>query len=184
MDIRDRYIAVSRQRLEDNAANYDGKFNPAKDSTSPSTASDEESSSPPLFERWNIYPSPPQRHWDPSSAKYIDTASSQDPFDTKKAHDTPSPDSCVFSCDDKGVFQVYADNKELEASKPLFDVPTIKEYFLDLEYILGVISDGPAKSFAWRRLNYLESKWEVYSHLNEYQELAEMKVRRMNSFPS
>lgn len=47
---------------------------------------------------------------------------------------------------------------------------------MDLEYILGVISDGPAKSFAYRRIQYLESRWNLYCLLNEYQELAEMKV--------
>lgn len=47
---------------------------------------------------------------------------------------------------------------------------------MDLEYILSVISDGPAKSFAYRRIKYLESRWNLYCLLNEYQELAEMKV--------
>ncbi len=62
------------------------------------------------------------------------------------------------------------------SKKPLFEVPTIKEYFLDLDYILGVISDGPTKSFAFRRLKYLSAQWAMYSLLNEYQELADMKV--------
>ena len=30
---------------------------------------------------------------------------------------------------------------------PLFNVPTIREYFRDLDYLLGVISDGPVKKF-------------------------------------
>lgn len=47
---------------------------------------------------------------------------------------------------------------------------------MDLEYVLSVISDGPAKSFAYRRIQYLESRWNLYCLLNEYQELAEMKV--------
>ena len=64
-----------------------------------------------------------------------------------------------------------------EEAKPLYTVPTIKEYFQDLDEVLSVISDGPAKSFAWRRLRYLESKWNLYVLLNEYRELAEMKVR-------
>lgn len=59
--------------------------------------------------------------------------------------------------------------------EPLFSVPTIREYFKDLDYLLGVISDGPVKSFAWRRLKYLESKWNLYFLLNEYRELADMK---------
>lgn len=67
---------------------------------------------------------------------------------------------------------VIADEEKL----PLYEVPTLKEYFQDLDEILSVISDGPAKSFAWRRLRYLESKWNLYVLLNEYRELADMKV--------
>lgn len=46
---------------------------------------------------------------------------------------------------------------------------------MDLEYVLGVIADGPSKSFAFRRLNYLTSKFTMYSLLNETQELVDMK---------
>ncbi|WVF70619.1 AMP deaminase [Kwoniella sp. CBS 6097] len=59
---------------------------------------------------------------------------------------------------------------------PLSKVPRLKEYFTDLDYLLGVCSDGPAKSFAFRRLKYLSSKWSLYCLLNEYQELADMKA--------
>lgn len=62
---------------------------------------------------------------------------------------------------------------------PLFDIPSIREYFMDMEYVLGVISDGPTKSFAFRRLNYLASKFTMYTLLNEHQELADMKVGRI-----
>ena len=48
---------------------------------------------------------------------------------------------------------------------------------MDLEYVLGVIADGPTKSYAFRRLNYLSSKFTMYLLLNEFQELADMKVR-------
>lgn len=70
-----------------------------------------------------------------------------------------------------------------EEKKPMFDVPTIREYFVDLDYVLGVISDGPAKSFAFRRLKYLSSKFTMYSLLNEYQELADMKVSQLECIP-
>ena len=43
--------------------------------------------------------------------------------------------------------------------QPIYDIPTIREYFIDLEYVLSVISDGPTKSFAFRRLGYLQSKF-------------------------
>jgi len=51
---------------------------------------------------------------------------------------------------------------------------------MDLDFVLGVISDGPAKSFAFRRLQYLRAKFTMYTLLNEFQEMTEMKVR---SFP-
>ena len=57
----------------------------------------------------------------------------------------------------------------------MYEIPTIREYFVDLEKVLAVICDGPTKSFAFRRLNYLASKFTMYSLLNEPQELAEMK---------
>lgn len=48
---------------------------------------------------------------------------------------------------------------------------------MKLDRLLKVISDGPIKSFAFRRLKYLASKWSMYSLVNEYQEVADMKVR-------
>jgi AMP deaminase len=63
--------------------------------------------------------------------------------------------------------------------KPIFDIPTIREYFMDLDFVLGVISDGPAKSFAFRRLQYLRAKFTMYTLLNEFQEMTEMKVRSL-----
>jgi hypothetical protein len=60
---------------------------------------------------------------------------------------------------------------------PAFDIPSIREYFVDLDYVLSVISDGPTKSFAFRRLKYLSSKFTMYTLLNEFQELADMKAR-------
>jgi len=61
-------------------------------------------------------------------------------------------------------------------TSPLHHTPSIKDYFQDLDYILSIISDGPTKSFAFRRLRYLESKFHMYILLNEYQELADSKV--------
>lgn len=64
----------------------------------------------------------------------------------------------------------------VEDKKPIFNIPGIREYFVDLEFVLGVISDGPAKSFAFRRLQYLLGKFTMHSLLNEFHELTEMKV--------
>jgi AMP deaminase len=62
-------------------------------------------------------------------------------------------------------------------NSPAYEVPSDKEYFMDLDEILNIISDGPAKSYAYRRLLYLESKWNMYSLLREYQEIADSKVK-------
>ncbi|KAG0206079.1 AMP deaminase [Mortierella sp. GBA30] len=80
-----------------------------------------------------------------------------------------------FEMDDTGVYQVYETNEDLANRNPQVKVPTPKEYFVDLDFVLSVISDGPTKSFAFRRLKYLESKWSMYILLNEYEELAETK---------
>jgi AMP deaminase len=70
------------------------------------------------------------------------------------------------------------DRPAAEDEKPIFEIPSIREYFVDLDYILGVISDGPTKSFAFRRLKYLASKFTMYSLMNEFQELSDMKVSK------
>ncbi len=73
------------------------------------------------------------------------------------------------------IINLHPDNAN-SLKIPLFEVPSIREYYVDLDYVLSVISDGPTKSFAFRRLKYLTSKWSMYSLLNEYQETADMKV--------
>lgn len=89
----------------------------------------------------------------------------------------PLPGSCeeVFRLDENGVYQVYDNEEAMEKERPIVKVPTIKEYYLDLEEILNASSDGPTKSFAFRRLQYLEGKFNLYILLNEYQETADSK---------
>jgi AMP deaminase len=48
---------------------------------------------------------------------------------------------------------------------------------MDLDTVLDISSDGPSKSFAFRRLQYLEGRWNLYTLLNEHQEMADSKVR-------
>ncbi|GES78258.1 AMP deaminase [Rhizophagus clarus] len=84
----------------------------------------------------------------------------------------PTEHEYHFRLDEGGVYKVY---KTQEDNSPAYEVPSVKEYFMDLDEILNVISDGPAKSYAYRRLRYLESKWNMYSLLREYQEIADSK---------
>ena len=75
-----------------------------------------------------------------------------------------------YEMDEGSVFQVYD-----ETGKSLVKVPTLRDYFMDLDSILDVASDGPAKSFAYRRLQYLEGRYSLYTLLNEYEEVADTK---------
>lgn len=122
----------------------------------------------------------------------------------------PDLPDCEFALNDEGVYEVWVvkdspsepnrtgassgadaqapqspsgtDVKGKQKEK-LARVPSLKEYFTDLDFLLGVCSDGPAKSFAFRRLKYLASKWSLYCLLNEYQELADMKVSLLHLCP-
>jgi AMP deaminase len=84
----------------------------------------------------------------------------------------PGDDGMAFRLDDSGVYQVF-DN--CDANLPAIKVPTIREFYMDLDSILTISSDGPSKSFAFRRLQYLEAKFNLYALLNEYQETADSK---------
>ncbi|KAH8806598.1 AMP deaminase [Flagelloscypha sp. PMI_526] len=190
LDLRDKYMFRSRQRLGDNPRDHDGFFpglddahadvsgmRPGMDLSSNCPKSEDQPN-----QNWVIYPKPPPPHWHWKGTDEVVTSSDEakkqkadEPF---KFEDCQIPslaeDPWDFEIDHKGVFQIYTDAKAAD-KKPIFDVPDIKEYFVDLDYVLGVISDGPSKSFAFRRLKYLNSKFTMYSLLNEFQELAEMK---------
>lgn len=80
-----------------------------------------------------------------------------------------------------GVFQVFEEtttnsrSADSQDSKPLFKTIAMRQYYRDLDFLSNVVADGPTRSFAWRRLKYLESKWNLYTLLNEYRELDGMK---------
>jgi AMP deaminase len=74
-----------------------------------------------------------------------------------------------------GVFHVYETEKAKERHRHVDKVPSYKEFYNDLDYVLTCTSLGPTKSFAFRRLRYLESKFHMYVLLNDYQEVAVCK---------
>ncbi|RPA98044.1 AMP deaminase [Choiromyces venosus 120613-1] len=87
----------------------------------------------------------------------------------------PGEDEMEFRKDEHGVYQVYENKKALDAGMPVVAIPTLREYYIDLDKVLDISSDGPSKSFAFRRLQYLEGKWNLYTLLNEHQEMADSK---------
>ncbi|KAI5989139.1 AMP deaminase [Pisolithus albus] len=183
LELRDKYIFKSLQRLGDDPRHHDDHFHGiiegyadvagVKPDANFAGARREHST----YQPWKIYPKPPPPHWRFNSKKQAaTTAEDLDDFEEEfefKECDIPGPHDWTFELDDKGVYQIYPASGE---KTPIFDVPTIREYFVDLDFVLSVISDGPAKSIAYRRLKYLTSQFEMYSLLNESQELAEMKT--------
>ncbi|KAI9831900.1 MAG: putative zinc finger protein [Sarea resinae] len=96
-------------------------------------------------------------------------------FDISDLLPLPEAGEMTFRLDDSSVFQVYETAKSAELDTPIINLPTIREFYMDLDEILNVSSDGPSKSFAFRRLQYLEGKFNLYVLLNEYQEMADSK---------
>jgi AMP deaminase len=88
---------------------------------------------------------------------------------------TPESDEMTFRLDNGGVYQVYETSNSADLDSPIVNIPTIREFYMDLEVILDASSEGPSKSFAFRRLQYLEGKFNLYILLNEYQEMADSK---------
>ncbi|KAI7218759.1 AMP deaminase, partial [Hortaea werneckii] len=78
----------------------------------------------------------------------------------------PGPAEMTYKLDENGVYQVYENQHSLEMNEPIVQIPTIREFYIDLDTILSISSDGPSKSFAFRRLQYLEGKFNLYVLLN------------------
>ena len=171
LDLRHKYIRLSLQR------NFD---NPKDDPS------------------WRIYPPHPEPVWNDSSKERRNASSSMqnsgvlepaeppkpprkmgtnigEDFHLDDVLPPPGPSEWSFRLDDAGVFQVYETAKSVELDTPIVAIPTLREFYIDLDAILDISSDGPSKSFAFRRLQYLEGKFNLYYLLNEYQETADSK---------
>ncbi|KNG46458.1 amp deaminase 3 [Stemphylium lycopersici] len=171
LDLRHKYTRLSLQRNFDNP-----KDDPA----------------------WRIYPSPPEPVWNDTSKQRRNAGESMqnsgilepnDPHKLPRKMGTnigedfrledclpvPGPGEMSFRLDEGGVYQVYETAKSAELDTPIVAIPTLREFYIDLDAILDISSDGPSKSFAFRRLQYLEGKFNLYYLLNEYQETADTK---------
>uniref|UniRef100_A0A8C2L7T3 AMP deaminase n=1 Tax=Cyprinus carpio TaxID=7962 RepID=A0A8C2L7T3_CYPCA len=70
-----------------------------------------------------------------------------------------------------GVVHVYTQNSS-ELDLPY---PDLQEYIADMNMMMALIINGPVKSFCYRRLQYLSSKFQMHILLNEMKELAAQK---------
>ncbi|XP_076800140.1 AMP deaminase 2-like isoform X2 [Clavelina lepadiformis] len=75
-----------------------------------------------------------------------------------------------------GVFRVYHDAEHLEKGEP-FDLPypDLETFIQDSNRIMAMIVNGPLKTFCYRRLSFLSSKFQLHALLNETKELASQK---------
>lgn len=82
-----------------------------------------------------------------------------------------------------GVMHVYRSQSDLESGEHIkYPFIPIREFVEDTISLLKMITDGPLKSYCFRRLSYLSSKFNLYVLLNEIRELAAQKAVRHRDF--
>ncbi|KAG9485430.1 hypothetical protein GDO78_008478, partial [Eleutherodactylus coqui] len=68
--------------------------------------------------------------------------------------------------------QISQDIKNTELDLPYLD---LSEFVADMNVLMALIINGPIKSFCYRRLQYLSSRFQMHVLLNEMKELAAQK---------
>ncbi|KAJ5348179.1 AMP deaminase Amd1 [Penicillium brevicompactum] len=139
---------------------------------------------------WEIYPPPPEPAWDdgkeyqpgnaggPSDLNGKKRKMGQDigeDFDMDELLPLPAESSWTYRLDGNSVYQVFESEEAANEQKPVVQIPSLRDFYMDLDAVVDVSTDGPAKSFAFKRLSYLEGKFQLYTLLNEYQEMADSK---------
>uniref|UniRef100_A0A8C8DCJ6 AMP deaminase n=1 Tax=Oncorhynchus tshawytscha TaxID=74940 RepID=A0A8C8DCJ6_ONCTS len=75
-----------------------------------------------------------------------------------------------------GVVHIYTKKDSMDTSTELeLPYPDLSEYIADMNVMTALIINGPVKSFCYRRLQYLSSKFQMHILLNEMKELAAQK---------
>lgn len=127
---------------------------------------------------WVIYPEPPKPNY--NNKQLLDDSMKPDSetFDLSQVAIPEEDDSIEYKLNSEDIFEII-DNS---SAKPIITVPTLKEFYMDLDKIVSFSSDGPAKSFAFRRLQYLEARWNLYYLLNDYEETSVSKKNPHRDF--
>jgi AMP deaminase len=123
LDLRDKYMVKSRQRLGDNPSDYDGHFWGLVDegiaevsTVRPDLNFESAQPRPSPFQPWNIYPPPPPQQWHRMDEEKLVPVDGNNPYRTRSEFvfedcRIPGPHHWNFSIDERGVFQVYEDVK-------------------------------------------------------------------------
>ena len=141
---------------------------------------------------WPIYPPPPVPVWDeeknrPDLSNSVASIGSQGR--RKAGHDIggdfhlddllPVPGeagSTTFQLNAGSVFQVSDISGGNGQPRPIVNVPTLRDYYIDLGKLTDWSADGPSKTFAFKQLDILEGKFNLYAMENAYQETADAKI--------
>ncbi|XP_045486108.1 AMP deaminase 2-like isoform X2 [Pieris rapae] len=104
--------------------------------------------------------------------------------DLERTFRNSDPWSCFIPADckylyrwEKGVVKIYRSEVDMNVHNPLpYRNISFVKYVEDLCRLSDMIADGPLKSFCYRRLSYLSSKFKMHVLLNELHELALQKA--------
>ena len=172
LDIRRRYINISLQEPKHDPRNH---------------------------ENWKIYPPPPDPVWYEdrdrpfhsnwaSASTFTDSNAQQTPklrkagqnigadFDVSELLPLPGVSGqTTYELDQSSVYQVYKSQQALEAQEPIVQVPTLRQYYKDKDKFIDYSADGPSKSYTYRQLEILDSKFNLHKMENSYQEHTDCK---------
>lgn len=97
-------------------------------------------------------------------------------FDMQDFLPLPEKDEDIsFGLDQGSVYQIFGTTQLARNTSPIVRVPTLREFYIDMDQVQNVSSDGPTKSFAFRQLDILEGRFHLYFLVNSYQETADCK---------
>ncbi|KAH3675055.1 hypothetical protein WICMUC_002887 [Wickerhamomyces mucosus] len=130
-------------------------------------------------ESWEVYPPPPRPTYNNKQLLADEVQPDSKTFDLEKISIPPNDPTVKFSWNSDDVLEY----RNVESNEKVgVEVPSLKEYYMDLDKIVTISADGPAKSFAFRRLQYLEARWNLYYLLNEYEETSVSKKNPHRDF--
>ena len=83
----------------------------------------------------------------------------------------------------EGVFRIYRTSQDFEKGKHVeYPIVKLKTFVDDVLTMIRMITDGPIKTFCFRRLSFLTHKFHLHSLLNEMRELASQKAVKHRDF--
>ncbi|GBP32329.1 AMP deaminase 2 [Eumeta japonica] len=86
----------------------------------------------------------------------------------------PAPKNYTIHSE-RGVYNLYR-GEPSEATRLPYEYVLLGQFIQDMNIMCNMIADGPLKSFCYRRLSYLSSKFQLHVLLNELRELASQKA--------